>query len=79
MSCGCLAARRRSNWLARSSFIALATARGGTHLVHRRIVERIAVLAKQVFGCDPIVLGLPYAETLKSSDRAGFITLIAGW
>ncbi len=34
------------------------------------IVERIAVMAKQVFGCDPIVLGLPYAETLKSSELA---------
>jgi spermidine synthase len=42
------------------------------------IVERIAAMAKHVFGCDPIVLGLPYAETLKSSERAGFITIVAG-
>jgi SAM-dependent methyltransferase len=42
------------------------------------IVERIAAMAKQVFGCDPIVLGLPYAETLKSSEHAAFMTIIAG-
>jgi SAM-dependent methyltransferase len=42
------------------------------------IVERIAAMAKHVFGCDPIVLGEPYVETLKSSERAGFMTIIAG-
>ena len=42
------------------------------------IVQRVAAMAKQVFGCDPIVLPLPYAETLKSSDPAGFTTIIAG-
>jgi spermidine synthase len=42
------------------------------------IVERIAAMAKQVFGCDPVVLGLPYAETLRSSDAAGAMTIIAG-
>jgi SAM-dependent methyltransferase len=42
------------------------------------IVERIAAMTKQVFGCDPIVLGLPYAETLKSSEPGGYMTIIAG-
>jgi hypothetical protein len=32
------------------------------------IVERIAAMATLVFGCNPIVLGLPYTETLKSSQ-----------
>src|SRR5262249_14423764 len=42
------------------------------------IVERIAAMAKQVFGCDPVVLGLPYTETLRSSERGGYVTIIAG-
>jgi spermidine synthase len=42
------------------------------------IVQRVAAMAKQVFGCDPIVLPLPYAETLASSEAAGFTTIIAG-
>jgi SAM-dependent methyltransferase len=42
------------------------------------IVQRVAAMAKQVFGCDPIVLPLPYAETLTSSEAAGLTTIIAG-
>ena len=42
------------------------------------IVERVVAMAKQSFGCDPIVLGQPYVEQLKSSERAGFMTIIAG-
>jgi SAM-dependent methyltransferase len=42
------------------------------------IVQRVAAMATRVFGCDPIVLPLPYAETLKSSETAGFTTIIAG-
>jgi SAM-dependent methyltransferase len=42
------------------------------------VVERIATMAKQVFDCGPIVLSLPYAETLKSSESGGFTTIIAG-
>lgn len=42
------------------------------------IVQRVAAMAARVFGCDPIVLPLPYVETLKSSDAAGFTTIIAG-
>jgi SAM-dependent methyltransferase len=42
------------------------------------IVERVAAMAKQAFGCDPIVLGQPYVQEIKSSDRAGFMTIIAG-
>jgi spermidine synthase len=42
------------------------------------IVQRVAAMTNRVFGCDPIVLPLPYAETLKSSEAAGFTTIIAG-
>jgi SAM-dependent methyltransferase len=42
------------------------------------IVQRVAAMASRVFGCDPIVLPMPYAETLKSSEPAGFTTIIAG-
>ena len=42
------------------------------------IVQRVAAMAAKVFGCDPIVLSLPYVETLKSSEAAGFTTIIAG-
>jgi SAM-dependent methyltransferase len=42
------------------------------------IVERVVAMAKQAFGCDPIVLGQPFVEDLKSSERAGFMTIIAG-
>ncbi len=42
------------------------------------IVQRVAAMAKRAFGCDPIVLPLPYAETIKSSEQAGFSTIIAG-
>jgi SAM-dependent methyltransferase len=42
------------------------------------IVQRVAAMASRVFGCDPIVLPLPYAETMKSSEAAGFTTIIAG-
>ncbi|MBR0871270.1 hypothetical protein JQ633_12945 [Bradyrhizobium tropiciagri] len=42
------------------------------------IVQRVAAMAKQVFGCDPLVLPLPYAETLTSSQTVGFTTIIAG-
>jgi SAM-dependent methyltransferase len=41
------------------------------------IVERVAAMAESVWGCKPIVLSLPYLETLKSSDRAGFTMVIA--
>ena len=42
------------------------------------IVERIAGMAKQVFGCDPMILSFPYRETLRSSERAGLTMIIAG-
>jgi len=42
------------------------------------IVERIVAMAKQIFRCDPIVLGLPYTETLRSSEQVGLMTVIAG-
>ncbi len=42
------------------------------------IVERVAAMAKQAFGCDPIVLSLPYRAELKSSEPAGFTMIIAG-
>jgi SAM-dependent methyltransferase len=42
------------------------------------IVERIAAMAEKTFGCPPIVLGLPYQETLTTSSHAGFMMIIAG-
>jgi len=42
------------------------------------IVQRVAAMAKRAFGCEAIVLPLPYAETIKSSEQAGFSTIIAG-
>ena len=40
------------------------------------IVERVAAMAKDVFGCEPIVLSLPYLETLRASDQATGFTMI---
>src|SRR5262249_30175911 len=40
------------------------------------IVERVVAMAQSVFGCQPIVLGWPYRETLKSSSPAGFTIVI---
>ncbi|MFB9265001.1 spermidine synthase [Bradyrhizobium erythrophlei] len=42
------------------------------------IVQRVAEMAKRVFGCEAIVLPLPYDETLTSSQTVGFTTIIAG-
>jgi SAM-dependent methyltransferase len=42
------------------------------------IVQRVAAMAKRAFGCDPIVLPLPYVDTIKSSEQTGFTTIIAG-
>ena len=41
------------------------------------IVERLAAMAERTFGCPPLVLSLPYEETLRSSP-AGFTMIIAG-
>ena len=42
------------------------------------IVERVVTMAESVFGCKPLVLSLPYQETLKSSSPAGF-TMVDGF
>ena len=42
------------------------------------IVERIAAMAKRTFGCPPLILSLPYEETLRTSSPAGFTMIIAG-
>jgi SAM-dependent methyltransferase len=42
------------------------------------IVERVAAMAEATFGCTPTVLSLPYQETLKTSEPAGFTMIIAG-
>ena len=34
-------------------------------------------MAEGVFGCKPIVLSLPYRETLLSSSSAGFTVIVA--
>lgn len=40
------------------------------------IVERVAAMAGEVFGCAPIVLSLPYRATMRSDDQAGDFTMI---
>jgi SAM-dependent methyltransferase len=42
------------------------------------VVERVAAMARQAFGCDPIVLSLPYRKDLAASDEAGFTMVISG-
>jgi SAM-dependent methyltransferase len=42
------------------------------------IVERIVAMAERTFGCPPVVLSLPYEETLRVSSPAGFTMIIAG-
>jgi SAM-dependent methyltransferase len=42
------------------------------------IVERIAAMAERTFGCPPVILSLPYEQTLKASSPAGFMMVIAG-
>jgi SAM-dependent methyltransferase len=42
------------------------------------IVERIAAMAQTTFGCRPLVVSLPYKETLSTSSPAGFTMIIAG-
>jgi len=42
------------------------------------IVQRVAAMAAQVFGCEPLVLPVPYQETLRGSELAEFATVIAG-
>ena len=41
------------------------------------IVERVAAMAEQVFGCKPIVLSLPSRDMLRPADKAGFTMIIA--
>jgi SAM-dependent methyltransferase len=41
------------------------------------IVERVAAVAEQVFGCAPVILSFPYTATLASSSPTGFNALIA--
>jgi hypothetical protein len=40
------------------------------------VIERVAAMAESVFGCKPIVFNLPYSETLLSSSRWGYFTVI---
>ncbi|MBV8922757.1 hypothetical protein [Bradyrhizobium sp.] len=42
------------------------------------IVQRVAAMAQRVFGCEPLVLPVPHTETLKASEQAGFVTIVAG-
>jgi len=42
------------------------------------IVQRVAAMAQQVFGCEPLVMPIPSTETLKASEQAGFVTIVAG-
>jgi SAM-dependent methyltransferase len=42
------------------------------------IVERVAAMSEEAFGCAPLVLTLPYQQTLSSSSAAGLTMIIAG-
>lgn len=42
------------------------------------VVERLAAMSEGVFGCKPIVLSLPYEQTLLNSSKAGFVAILAG-
>jgi SAM-dependent methyltransferase len=42
------------------------------------IVDRIAAMAEDAFGCASTILSLPYRATLKSSERTGFTVIVAG-
>ena len=42
------------------------------------IVERIAAMSERAFGCPPLIISLPYEQTLKASSPAGFMMIIAG-
>ena len=42
------------------------------------IVQRIAAMTAKVFGCEPVVLPLPYQQTLRASEQIEFATIIAG-
>jgi spermidine synthase len=42
------------------------------------IVQRVAAMAAQVFGCEPLVLPMPFQDTLRASEPADFATIIAG-
>lgn len=42
------------------------------------LVERISDMAKEVFGCEPLIFSLPYRDVLESFDEPGFTTIIAG-
>jgi SAM-dependent methyltransferase len=41
------------------------------------VVERVAAMVEDSFGCKPIILSLPYRETLRSSDHASTTMIIA--
>ena len=42
------------------------------------VVERVAAMAEKVFGCKPLVISLPYLETMPASSATGFTMIIAG-
>ncbi len=40
------------------------------------VVQRVAEMAKRSFGCDPLIISLPYREEVKASAPAGFTMVI---
>jgi len=42
------------------------------------IVQRIAAMAEETFGCPTTVISLPFVDTVETSSRAGFTMIIAG-
>jgi hypothetical protein len=42
------------------------------------VVQRVAAMATKVFGCEPVVISLPWQETVSASTSGGFTMIIAG-
>lgn len=56
---------------------------GGTFVTYNYfrqgwVVERVAAMAQDVFGCKPMVLNLPYREKVVSSSQVGFAMVMGG-
>jgi spermidine synthase len=42
------------------------------------VVQRVAAMSARVFGCPPVVISLPYQQTVSASTSGGFTMIIAG-
>ncbi len=42
------------------------------------VVQRVAAMSARVFGCEPVVISLPWKQTVSASASGGFTMIIAG-